>query len=526
MTFLGTLLLAVIGAAPDTMESGMFKAMENTPRQIVIDVGKQTGKMSQAFKRCVGAGRANEGLRADWQRQLRRAKKACGFEYVRMHGLLTDDMGVYHEERGKPVYSWQYIDELYDFLVDLKVRPFVELGFMPWGLSSGSKTIFWWRGNVTPPRDYDKWADLIEALVRHWVERYGLNEVKKWYFEVWNEPNLDAFWDGTQQEYYKLYDYTSRAVKRVSKDLRVGGPATAGNAWVAETIAHCLESGSPIDFISTHTYGVDVGYLDEFGGRGTALSKSPDSIVGDVRRAKAQILASKMPRLELHYTEWSSSYTPADAVHDSYVSAAYILEKLHGSIDLADSMSYWTFTDIFEEAGPRATPFHGGFGLMNYQDIEKPSFRAYEYLNKLGPTRLACEDKSAFATKDAKGGVQVLFWNFSNTLPENTNNQDYFIKDIKPKSLGDAKLTVKGLAPGKYKVAVYQVGYRINDPYAVYYDMGRPRQLTKDQVAKIRAASTGKAVFERTVDVRRDGSFDKAFPMRENDVYLVTLTRV
>ena len=145
------------------------------------------------FKLCVGAGRANEGLRADWQRQLTIAHRECGFEYIRMHGLFTDDMGVYREDNGKPEYNWQYIDELYDFLHSIGMKPFVELGFMPGGLASGSKTIFWWKGNVTPPKDMNKWADFIRAFVLHEQERYGDAEVRTWYFEVWNEPNLSGF---------------------------------------------------------------------------------------------------------------------------------------------------------------------------------------------------------------------------------------------------------------------------------------------------------------------------------------------
>lgn len=278
-------------------------------RDIKVDVNATAGPLSQSFRHSVGAGRANEGLRADWQRQLREAKQACGFDYVRMHGLLTDDMGVYREEGGKPVYNWQYIDELYDFLVELKVRPFVELGFMPSALASGNKTIFWWRGNVTPPKDYAKWADLIAALTQHWIECYGLSEVKKWYFEVWNEPNLDGFWAGDQKEYFRLYTEAAKAIKRVSSDLRVGGPATAGNAWVPEFIDYCSKNKTPLDFITTHTYGVDVGFLDEFGGRGTVLSKNPNSISDDVKRVRGQIRASALPSLPLFYTEWSSSYT-------------------------------------------------------------------------------------------------------------------------------------------------------------------------------------------------------------------------
>ncbi len=492
-------------------------------RHIDIDVKAAIGPMSDAFTLCVGAGRANEGLRADWQRQLRQAKLACGFKYIRMHGLLTDDMAVYREEHVKPVYNWQYVDELYDFLVDLKVRPFVEFGFMPSALASGTKTIFWWRGNVTPPKDYGKWEGLISAITKHWCERYGMAEVKKWFFEVWNEPNLDGFWAADQKEYFKLYSATAKAVKGVDSSLRVGGPATAGAAWVPAFLQYCAESKSPVDFVSTHTYGVDVGFLDEFGGRGTVLSKNPDSVVGDVRRVRQQIKESSMPSLPLHFTEWSSSYTPADPVHDSYVSAPYILEKLKGAVAEADSMSYWTFTDIFEEAGPRVTPFHGGFGLINYQDIKKPVFRAYEYLNKLGSKRLRSDDTRSLAATDAKGGVQALFWDFTNPIPEKTNNQQFFITDVKPKPKGRVHLRLANLKPGSYRVSVYRVGYRVNDPYADYLDMGRPNQLTRLQVAKIQKRNSGAPVSQEMVTLHRGDTLVREYALRENDVYLVSV---
>lgn len=500
-----------------------FGRASGSTRSIDVDLRAAAGPTNVVWRRCVGAGRANEGLRADWQSQLRRAKEACGFESIRMHGLLTDDMGVYREERGKPVYNWQYIDALYDFLVDLKVRPFVELGFMPNSLASGNQTIFWWHGNVTPPRDYGKWGDLIQALVRHWVQRYGLSEVRRWNFEVWNEPNLGGFWAGDQKDYFHLYEVSARAVKRVDPALRVGGPATAGAAWAPEFLAFCADNHVPVDFVSTHTYGVDVGFLDEFGGRGTVLSRNRDAIVGDVRRVREQIRTSAFPKLPLHFTEWSSSYTPADPVHDSYVSAAYVLEKLKAVGDKADSMSYWTFTDIFEEAGPRATPFHGGFGLINYQGIEKPAFRAYEYLNKLGPTRLACSDASALASRGKDGGAQVLFWNYANPLPDRTNDQQFFVGDVKPKPRGDVRLRVAGFAPGLYRVAVYRVGYRVNDPFADYLDLGRPSQLTREQVARIKARNSGKPVKTERVRIRKGEALERSYPMRDNDVYLVAV---
>ena len=318
-------------------------------RSIVLDFNKTKGNLNTMFKECIGAGRANEGLRADWQEQLILVKKECDFKYIRMHGLLTDDMGVYKEDKnGKPEYNFQYIDVLYDFLLSIGMKPFVELGFMPSALASGSQTIFWWKGNVTPPKDYKKWEDLIRNLTIHFTERYGVDEVKSWYFEVWNEPNLDGFWAGSQKEYFKLYTHTVQAIKSVNKDYRVGGPATAGSAWEPEMIDFCNKQNLPIDFISTHSYGVKQGYLDEFGNTGTILDKHLMSVSGDVIRSREEIAQSTMPNLELHYTEWSSSYTPADPMHDCYHQAAYVLEKIKQVGTAPNSMSYWVFTDIFE----------------------------------------------------------------------------------------------------------------------------------------------------------------------------------
>jgi xylan 1,4-beta-xylosidase len=491
-------------------------------RLISIDCDRSAGPMDDSFKMCVGAGRANEGLRADWQRQLTYAKQQCDFQYIRMHGLLTDDMGVYQEDRqGQPVYNWQYIDDLYDFLESIHVRPFVELGFMPNALASGTQTIFWWRGNVTPPKDYGKWHDLIQALVRHWTERYGHDEVKNWYFEVWNEPNLGGFWTGSEQDYFKLYSTTADAVKSVSKDYRVGGPATAGNGWIADFISYCVASRSPVDFISTHTYGVDAGFLDENGSRGTVLSHDPESINGDMIRARHEIDTSGLPKLPLHYTEWSASYTPADPIHDSYVEAPFILEKIKHASGVVSSMSYWTFTDIFEEAGPRMTPFHGGFGLINYEDIDKPAFFAFQFLNRLGATRLADSDDESIVTNDNRGDIAALFWDYSITQPTSVNDQVFYKEDL-PTSLKErVVLNLGHVAPGKYTLTVYRIGYRINDPYDTYRDLGSPSQLTRAQVATIKADNSGSPYSVETVRVGKGQQLTRTYPVRTNDVYLV-----
>jgi xylan 1,4-beta-xylosidase len=495
-------------------------------RVVSADVRQVRGPLNTMFKACVGAGRAAEGLRADWQRQLTYVHEQCGFTYIRMHGLLGDDMGVYREDRhGRPEYNWQYIDELYDFLLRIHMKPFVELGFCPGALASGSKTIFWWKGNVTKPKDPRKWEDLIRALVAHFKERYGDAEVRTWYFEVWNEPNLDGFFAGTQHDYFDLYAITARAIKSVSSAYRVGGPATAGCAWIPEFIAYCASNHVPIDFVSSHDYAVDVGHLDETGGAGTVFSHNPRSIFGNVRRMREQIAASPRPDLELHLTEWSASYTPADPIHDSYHSAAFILDRLKKAGSAADSMSYWVFTDIFEEAGPRSTPFHGGFGLLNYQDLRKPAFFAYRFLNRLGPRELQSADPESFVTTDDRGSFQVLLWDFTITNPTTENDQTFYKRDLPAANKGKLAVHLTGVPPGRYTQTIYEVGYRANDAYSAYRDLGSPPQLTRAQVAKINAASDGRPLERVTVTVGADGTFHRELALRENDVFLMLLER-
>lgn len=497
-------------------------------RVINVDFGKTSGPLNTFFNECVGAGRANEGLRADWQQQLAYVRKECGFKYIRMHGLLTDDMAVYKEDKnGKPEYNYMYIDALFDFLESIGMKPFVELGFMPNALASGHQTIFWWRGNVTPPKDYEKWGALIKNLTEHFTERYGAEEVKTWYFEVWNEPNLSpGFWSGTQEDYFKLYKYAAQAVKSVNKEYRVGGPATAGAAWERELIDYCYKNNLPIDFISTHAYGVKQGFLDEYGNSGTVLAKEDLAVSGDVLQTRKEIAGSPIPNLELHYTEWSASYTPADPIHDSYHEAAYVLQKLKQVGNAANSMSYWVFTDIFEEPGPRFEPFHGGFGMLTIQGINKPVFYAYEFLNRIGNIELSNKDSESWVCKDSSGNMQALVWDYTYTLPDSTNNQQYYIRDLPSKPKGKLKVNIANVPAGNYALEVYKVGYRSNDAYTTYLDLGKPQQLSKQQVEQIKKQNDGSPFLKEIVTVKDGVPFSKELDIRENDVFFLNLVKL
>ncbi len=482
------------------------------------------GSTNRFYNLAVGAGRAAEGMRADWQRDLFTAHRECGFRYVRFHGLLHDEMGVYNEDkRGEPVYNFQYVDAVYDAILKIGMRPFVELAFMPDKLKSNDKTIFWWKGNISPPKDYARWQNLIKALVNHWKERYGEEEVKEWYFEVWNEPNLDFFFSGTQADYFKLYESTARAVKSVSAAFRVGGPATAGRGWIPETIDFAAKNNVPLDFLTTHDYGVKGIGFDDDGNQKLFLDTDPKAIIEGVRDLNAKIKASALPNLPLHYTEWSTSYSPRDPVHDSYVSAPYILSKLKGSEGFADSMSYWTFTDIFEENGTVSNPFHGGFGLINFQGLRKPAFYAYQFLNQLGSDELKNSDAASWITR-SNHAIEVLLWNFD---PPKTTESDQvtYKKLLPPQNLGPVEISISGVPPRSYKLRVFQVGFQVNDVYSDYLKMGAPPNLSREQVKELSDRSGGRPVEEANVEISADGLFSKTLKIRQNDVFLCILEK-
>lgn len=496
---------------------------EASSRKIQIDYLVTNGTNNHFEAVCVGSGRVGELLRKAAVDQLNDVHTNCGFQYLRCHGLFHDELAVYSENKGKPIYNFQHIDLAYDAVVDAGMKPFVELSFMPSALVSSNRTVFWWKANVCPPKDYDKWGALMREFTLHLEQRYGREEVKKWYFEVWNEPNLGAFFTGTKADYLKLYEVMAKAVKSVCADYQVGGPATAGNAWVPDLINFCQRNQVPLDFISTHTYGTH-SVLDEFGKKTQMLVKGDDAISAAVQKVKGQVTESSRPSLPLFYTEWNTSPSSRDPVHDSYISAAYILNALNRSAGFADAMSYWTYTDVFEEAGPAPTPFHGGFGLINLQGLHKPSYFAYKFLHEMGDQKIGCPDSSAMACRD-KNGLQLLFWNY--TQPEQHEpDQILFKRDLPAKPLAPVLVTVSNLPAGKYSLQIFGVGYRRNDVYGDFMDLGSPANPTREQVASLAAKDNGAPTVSEAVEVKADGKFERQFEMRENDVYFVKLLRL
>lgn len=490
-------------------------------RSIEIDYNQVKGAHNKYASYCVGAGRAAEALRMDFQNHLETAAKECGFRYLRFHGIFHDDMGVYTvDKEGREAYNWQYVDSVYDAILDRGVKPFVEISFMPADLAGSDKTVFWWKANVTPPKDYERWYALVNHFVLHLEERYGREEVATWYFEVWNEPNHPAFYSSTMEEYFKMYAITCSAIKAVSGSYRVGGPATAGNAWVSELIEYCCSNQVPLDFISTHMYGVR-GDFDEYGDAVLYLIEDPDYVINAVGEIYKAVKASSMPDLEIHYTEWSSSFSSRDPVHDSYIQAPYILYHLKRMEGLVHSLSYWTFTDVFEEVGPPPSPFHGGFGLMNLQGLKKPAFFAYRFLAGLGATELENNDSDSWVCKNEEG-IQALVWNYTQQQ-QDVNNQVYFKRDLVSEKRVPAVLKITGLPEGKYRFRVYSTGYSRNDVYTDYLKMGAPGTLKRLEVRRLAEDNQGLPVAAGETAMGSGEAFRLELDMRENDVVFVKI---
>lgn len=362
---------------------------------------KITGNENVTFNNnafyCVGTGRMGLALQKQYFEQLKFVQEKIGFEHIRGHGLFSDDMAIYqeYEEDGeiKVEYNWTYLDMVMDSYLQLNIRPFIELGFMPKKLASGEQTIFYWKGNTTPPKDYSKWADLIKATLTHLISRYGREEVVTWPVEVWNEPNLPGFWkDSNMEEYFKLYDFSSKAVKEVDQRFKVGGPAVCGGTdqvWIKAFLEHVRDYQCPLDFVSRHHYTTELPAPDGHYGYPKLHPKEKCFEQLDSTRG----IVDSFPEfkgMDINVTEYNTSYIPNAPVHDTNLNAAYIANMLSTFGDNHRSYSYWTFGDIFEEHGVPFTPFHGGFGMVANGMIPKPTFWTFAFYRKLTKDYVKC----------------------------------------------------------------------------------------------------------------------------------------
>jgi xylan 1,4-beta-xylosidase len=466
---------------------------------IAIDAKAATTPFPHFWEQTFGSGRAILALRKSYLDDLHTVKQATNFKSVRFHGIFNDDVGMYDPDRqtknpglaaqaanDASVYNFSYVDQIYDGLLAEGVRPFVEMSFMPKKMAADPNMLhgFWYRPNVSPPKDYAAWDKMIAAFGAHLVARYGLDEVATWRFEVWNEPNLD-FWGGDpkQATYFELYDHTVRALKGVSPRLQVGGPSTAQAAWVAPFLAHTKAENVPVDFVSTHVYANDTA---------DNVLKTKEDVPRDtmvyraVKMVHDQIAASAYPKIPLIFSEYNASYANEPNVTDSDYMGPWLANNIRLCDGLTESMAYWAFSDVFEEQGVVRSPFYGGFGLVAADHINKPVFNVFTILHRLGDRRIAVSSESALATTLPGGGVALALWNYA---PPTGTGATYTKASGPAGPTKTFSLKLQNV-PAEAAVEVLRVDDDHSNVLKAFDAMGRPPgDLTQQQVKTLQTAA-------------------------------------
>jgi xylan 1,4-beta-xylosidase len=512
-----------VASCPDVVTNGMLSdAVCATPVaggdaqvDVHVRVSEDVRPLPRPWRPMIGSEHLSHALSPDTTggrpvgQELTEALRLCheelGVETVRAHGILCDDLGVYREdEDGRPLHDFSGVDRVYDHVRALGLRPVVEISFMPRALASDpSQTVFGYEAGISPPKDWGRWGDLVRDLTRHLVDRYGLDEVREhWAFEVWNEANLEVFWSGTPGEFLRLYDVTVRAVRDVDDRLVVGGPSSAAAGWVDELLAHVDESGSPVDFVSTHTYGAP------------PLDLRP--VLARHGRDDARIW----------WTEWGTTPTHFDPVGDDTFGAAFLLRGMRSSAGRLESLSHWVASDHFEELGRPPALFHGGFGLLTVGNLRKPRYWALAMAERLEDTEVACEATGdgaggmveTWASRADDGRVAVLVWN--GTLDQSRREGD-------PVLDRGVTLRVDGLDAAAYEVTHHRVDAAHSNVRTRWHAMADGADWpTEEQWASLRAANTLDAYAPPERVSPEGGRLVTAFPLPMPAVSLVELTPV
>jgi xylan 1,4-beta-xylosidase len=475
---------------------------------ITVDASGEVSPFPHFWEVIFGSGRAILTLRESYRRDLDDVKKITGFKYIRFHAILHDEIGIYDEsDRGQPSYNFTYVDQIYDGLLERNVRPFIELSFMPQKLASKDvKHPFWYKPITAPPKSWHRWEELVYEFVSHLKIRYGIHEVAHWYFEVWNEPNID-FWSGVPKKktYYELYERTARAIKRVNRRLRVGGPATAQAAWVDGFIAHCVKRKVPVDFISTHIYGND----SERSALGTGHDAPSSDLVGRAaRKIHEQVKLSAKPDLPIHWTEFNASFKNDMKITDSPFMGPWLARTILQCDGLVTTLAYWTLSDVFEEQGVAKKPFYGGYGLVAVGNIPKAAFNAFKLLHLLGIERIDVQSSNALATRRPDGSLAIAAWNYA--------------APGKHGSMKRIKLAIKGLK-WPHRLLVHLLDRDHGSPLATWEKIGRPAWPTREEQAKLRAAAELGA--PRTSALRKGHMSLATFELQPHSLVLIEVVR-
>lgn len=450
-------------------------------KQIAISSDRAESFHNRAFF-CIGSGRMGLALAKEYQDELRFVQNRLGFRHIRAHGMFCDDMAVCRRrEDGSLSFCFTYLDRVMDFYRSLGLRPFLELGFMPETLASGKQTVFVWKGNVTPPREQAEWAALVQAVLRHLMERYGTEEVVQWPIEVWNEPNLDIFWQNADKDaYFTLFRTTFLAVKEVDSRFQVCGPAVCGGddaVWIRDFLAYCRSGGLAVDGVTRHHYTIQRPV--KRGEYAYADLMDPEEGFASLRATREIIDGFPEYRgLPVHLTEFNTSYTSRGVIHDTVRNAALLAQQLSRLGEVNESYSYWTFGDLFEEEGVPASLFHGGFGLVTQGCVPKPAFWTFDFFRRLWPEGVCRwrDDESVILERD--GEFQGILWNL--------REEERTVTVSLPVCAGEECVLLERLVDEEH-----------GNPLKLWHDLGEPPYPADRVLALLREAAVPRVRSER-----------------------------
>ncbi|WP_313755729.1 GH39 family glycosyl hydrolase [Tissierella sp.] len=497
----------------------------STKEVINVDINKEGIIHDFYWKKLTTFGRAAEGLRNEWQNQLREIQSEIGFEHIRFHGIFSDEMMIYNiDDSGNIIYNWSYVDELFDFFKEVNIKPFIELGFMPSEIRKSDETMFWWKANISGPKDIGLWTDLVKEFIKHCINRYGLKEVESWHFEVWNEPDLErVFWIGGKEEYFKLYKETTLAIKSVSNKLKVGGPSITyqvlkEGTWFEDFLIYCNINMIPLDFISFHIYPEDFLVNEKVEKMMAELKEEvePSKLMEEyqllkriyfgknhtfetIKYAGDKIEEFLSYKPEIHITEWNTSSCCRNPINDTCFVSNFIIKNILDNIGNVDSLGYWTFTDIMEETKAGISHFHGGFGLINKDGLKKASYFAYYLLSKLG-NYIIERGEDYIVTKD-NNDIQILVYNFAYFDEFFIKGDTSALSDIERYSVYESKelktveVNVLGLS-GHYKVIRYYLNRDNGSAFDEWVKMGNPENMTKEEINYLKGRARPGMVVE------------------------------
>jgi len=457
-----------------------------------------------------------------------------GLKSLRQHGLFHDDLGIYTEVNGAPVYDFSKSDQIFDFFVSLGIEPIVELAPMPSALAADpSKVVFEWDMIVSIPKDFARWQELVNKFVQHSVDRYGAETVNRWYFEVWNEPECcqNKFWSGTIEQYFELYDHTAAGVRAALPAGRVGGPV---NSQPIELTANSMIGQKFLQHVTTDNYLTpgQPGVLDFFASHSWSFI---DGSVNGYFQGLDLLDSFNLKNIPIAITEYGPTYefNLRDEPQEMDQGAAFAVNTYADIVQrctkdqrrLPLAYSWWVLSDIFDEDIYREDdPFIGCMGLTSRENIHKPVYNAYKFLAQMGTQQVALSVTGAagvggMAARTPDGGIQVILYNAQNPGQGPFDKTYYQVTEAH--SIG---VTVSGLDPAfPYDVTAYHVDHTAGNAYTVWQDLGRPTMsaMTDANWQALRAAMDSPA--EPLGRALCGTTFTQAFQLQSPGVLFVKL---